>query len=859
MAKLAACTIVSKNYIAFARVVAQSFLAAEPEGRFFVLLVDRNDGHLDPAEEPFTLVEVEELENIPELPAFLFKYTLLECNTAVKPFFLEYLFERYELENLVYFDPDILITGSLDALRRRVTDHAIVLTPHLTHPIDDGAHPDELAILQAGAYNLGFIGLGGGEMTRRLLRWWQDRLYDQCLVRVERGLFVDQKWIDLVPGLFPDISVITHPGYNVAYWNLHGRTVTRDGDAWRSNGEELVFFHFSGIQPESLEHVSKHQDRFRLGDLGEAADLYRLYRDRVVDAGYFEALPWPYAFGRFNDGTAIPNLARALFHALPMEERRRFGNPFDTEGEGSFLRWLNQPAAGASRRPPHPTRLLAHLHASRADLVTNFPKVPGADFPAYSSWVRDYGRHELKLGEAFLGALHHESRATLFTVDGLKRRVKNRLKRLYHSKAGQGARRVVRETLGRERSQHIRQRLRPSRPTPPSEPPAGRRLSIPRQIDRPGINLVGYLQAETGMGEAARSLAQALEQTGIPVSRHSLDLGVVARRKDSTFAAETSDFPYDINLLVVNADQVASVREHLGAEVFVGRYNVGFWLWELARFPEAWRTAFDPFHEIWTPSTFCVDAISTMSPVPVRRVPLPVEPRVTPPFDRSHFELPEETFVVLFMFNFLSYMERKNPLAAIQAFRRAFSPTDDALLLLKTSQSDFAPEARTRIEEAIGDANVRLLDAYLDRDEILSLTACADAYLSLHRSEGFGLTLAEAMYYGKPVVATPYSGNVDFFDLNNGLPVEYRLVELMEDEGPYPAGAIWAEPSPRHAAEHLRALYNDRESGAQIGQRARDDVRRLLSLEAVGEVLQERFAEILHQVRDRQPLLATPT
>jgi glycosyltransferase involved in cell wall biosynthesis len=859
MAPLTACTIVSKNYIAFARVVARSFLAAEPEGRFFVLLVDRNDGHIDPEAEPFTLVEVEELQNIRNLPTFLFKYTLLECNTAVKPFFLEYLFERYGLENLVYFDPDILITGSLDELRQEVDDHSIVLTPHLTHPIGDDAHPGELAILQAGAYNLGFIGLGSGEMAQALLRWWQDRLYDQCVVRIDQALFVDQKWIDLVPGLFPDVSVITKPGYNVAYWNLHRRTVTCVEGSWRSNGEELVFFHFSGIQPESLEQVSKHQNRFQLADLGAAADLYRLYRDQVVEAGYFEALPWPYAFGHFEDGTAIPNLGRALYHQLPEEERRRFGNPFSTAGDTSFLHWLNGPAPGASRHPPHPTRLLSHLHASRADLVANFPKVPGADFPAYSSWLRDYGRHELKLGEAFLGTLHRESRGTLFTVDGLKRRLKNRLKRFYHSATGQATRRIVRDVLGRERSQSIRQRLRPVSPTPPPAVPAARRLPMPTMIERPGINLVGYLQAETGMGEAARSLALALEQAGIPVSRHSLDLGVVARNQDPTFVPQTSEFPYDINLIVVNADQVQAVREHLGPEVFVGRYNIGFWLWELARFPISYQSAFDPFHEIWTPSTFCVDAISTISPVPVRRLPLPVEPLDIPPFGRSHFNLPEKTFVVLFMFNFLSYMERKNPLAAIRAFRQAFAAEDDALLLLKTSQSDFAPEARREIEEAIGDAKIRLLDAYLDRDEILSLTACADAYLSLHRAEGFGLTLAEAMYYAKPVISTPYSGTADFVDLNNSLPVRYHLVELAEDAGPYPAGAVWAEPSAKHAAEHLRTLYADRQLGVSLGKKAREDVRNNLSHHAVGRILKERFAEVLRQVRERQPLLPRPT
>lgn len=848
---LNACTIVSCNYIAFARVLARSFLEHQPEGRFFVLLVDRNEGRIDPAAEPFELLEIEELENVPDLPGFLFKYTLLECNTAVKPFVLEHLVAEHQLPNLVYFDPDILITGSLEHLRSLVAEHSIVVTPHLTDPIDDDAYPGEQAILQSGTYNLGFIALRADETSRRLLRWWQDRLYDRCLVRIEEGLFVDQKWIDLAPGLFPDLFVLADPGYNAAYWNLHGRTIeASEGspeEGWTSNGRPLVFFHFSGIEPGNLHRVSKHQNRFTLGEIGRAADLYQLYSDRVLAAGHREASPWSYAFARFDNGARIPAAARTLYHQLAPETRAAFGNPFETAPESSFFRWLNAPAPGAPRRPPHATRLLVHLHGQRADLVGSFPRVTGKDFPAFCSWLADYGRHELGLDEAFLTTLHRESRATLLTADGLERRLRNRAKRFYHSSAGRRCRQLLTDTLGRERSQRLRQKLRPPKPGP-APSPTGRRLPLPRSIEVPGINLVGYLQAETGMGEVARGLARSLEAAGVPVSLHSLDLNVLARSADRSFAPATSSFPYGINLLAVNADQVGPAVEHLGADLFAGRYNVGYWLWELDVFPEAWRSAFDPLQEVWTPSTFCVDAFSSLSPVPVRRVPIPVEAPAEIDPGRERFEVPASTFTVLYMFNYLSYFERKNPLAAIRAFRRAFEPDDDALLLLKTSQSDFGGEAQERIEAEIGDANVRLLDGYLDRDEIWSLIDACDTYLSLHRSEGFGLTLAEAMALGKPVVATAYSGNVDFFDLNRGLPVRYDLVELTADAGPYPKGARWADPHPEHAARQLRRLYEHREEGAAIGERARSYLEAELSYAAVGEVLARRYAEILRRV-----------
>lgn len=850
---LHACTIVSKNYIPYARVLARSFLEAQPGGRFFVLLVDRNDGHIEPEEECFTLLEAEDLDNVPHLSAFLFKYTLLEANTAIKPFFLEYLLRRFELPNLVYFDPDILIVGDLDTLAALVAQYSVVLTPHLTSPIEDDAHPDELAILQAGSYNLGFIALRWTEVSERLLTWWQQRLYDQCVVRIDRGLFVDQKWMDLVPGIFGDVKVLIDPGYNVAYWNLHGRRVTCDDGTYHSNGEPLVFFHFSGIQPESLEHVSKHQDRFVLSELGAAADLYRHYSRGVIDAGYFQCKPWPYAFARFDNGVAIPAAARALFLDLGEEGRRRFGDPFATAGPGSFFAWLNQPADGAPRRPPHLNRLLAHIHAGRPDLMATYPRPQSKDFAAFCTWVSDYGRHELKLDGAFLTTLHRESRATLLTIDGLKRRVRNRLKRLYNSSLGQRAKGFAKALLGRQRSRAMKARLRPAPLTVagPQGQPVSSPLAMPKAMQHPGVNLVGYLQAETGMGEAARSLAKACEAAGIPLSLHSLDLNVLARREDATFEAQHSDFPYDINLLVVNADQVEAVRRHLGEEVLRGRFNVGLWLWELECFPTAWRHAFDPLHEVWTPSSFCVDAISGVSPRPVRRVPLPVAPSSQVSHSRGHFGLSEDDFIFLYMFNYLSYFERKNPLAAVAAFRRAFRPDEAVRLVLKTSQSDFAPEAKAQLEEAIGDANIQLLDGYLSRDEISSLTAGSDAYLSLHRSEGFGLTLAESMFYGKPVIAAPYSGNRDFFNLNNGLPVRYDLVELGEHAGPYPAGSRWAEPDVGHAAEQMRRLVNDDALRHRLGERARHDIRQQLSIEAVAKVLRQRFDDIVGRVERR--------
>ena len=186
----AACTIISKNYISFARVLAASFRAQHPEAEFYVLLVDRVDGYFDPNAEPFTLVCIDELD-IPDRNRFYFQYRLIELNTAVKPYFLEHLLRAYGIAKVLYLDPDILVMNSLRGLYAVLDDYNIVLTPHITLPIKDEYRPSEVDIMRVGTHNLGFIGVRNTPGSLGMLRWWQERLFDKCFVALERGLFID--------------------------------------------------------------------------------------------------------------------------------------------------------------------------------------------------------------------------------------------------------------------------------------------------------------------------------------------------------------------------------------------------------------------------------------------------------------------------------------------------------------------------------------------------------------------------------------------------------------------------------------------------------------------------------------------
>ena len=209
-----------------------------------------------------------------------------------------------------------------------------------------------LDILLAGSYNLGFLAIGATPTTRTFLKWWQERLYANCQIAFDKGMFVDQRWIDLVPGLFDGVHILREPEYNVAYWNLHSRSVEFSNGRLTVNGESCRFFHFSGFDPNDISTISKHQNRFTIDRVGSLAGLFEYYRDLLWSNGYRETRQWPYAFGCFSNGIAIPDVARAMYRALG-QDCRRFGDPFSAEGpiaslRGSRKEWTASGSLGGS-------------------------------------------------------------------------------------------------------------------------------------------------------------------------------------------------------------------------------------------------------------------------------------------------------------------------------------------------------------------------------------------------------------------------------------------------------------------------------------------------------------------------------
>ena len=332
--EITVCTIVSRNYLPYARVLAESLRKYHPECGFYVLMVDGSDA--GDGSEIFHVVNIEDL-NIQNLRHLAFRYNQLELNTNVKPTFLAHLFAKKGVQKLLYLDPDILICGSLTPVFDLLDRYGIILTPHCASPIeDDGQRPSEIDFLQVGVFNLGFIGLCRSVQTERFLSWWEERCLKSGYSELRSGLFVDQKWVNLVPCFFDSVHINRDLGCNAAYWNLHERTITKVGGHYVVNGlYPLRFFHFSGIDLEDKSQLSKHCSRHQLGERPDLTPLFHDYRVLVLAKGYSNFKNRPYAFGSFSDGRPVTQIARSAFAI----SERNFpdDDPFLTTSE--FYRW----------------------------------------------------------------------------------------------------------------------------------------------------------------------------------------------------------------------------------------------------------------------------------------------------------------------------------------------------------------------------------------------------------------------------------------------------------------------------------------------------------------------------------------
>jgi glycosyltransferase involved in cell wall biosynthesis/SAM-dependent methyltransferase len=769
------CTIIARNYLAHARVLAESFQKIHPDGTCSVLVIDDPTGFIDPAEESFELLTIDQI-GLPDPERMAAAYDVMELSTAVKPWLLRSLLQRPGVDSVAYLDPDIQVFAPLDEIFKRAERHDVVLTPHFLAPLPrDGRKPAEEDILIAGSYNLGFIALGAGETAHALLDWWSERLEKDCLNDPENGHFVDQRWIDLAPGLWPEIDVVRETAYNIAYWNIASRRLEEDGAGYRVDGEPLRFFHFSGFDPRHPTVLSKHQNRVQVSADPALTRICAEYAAALLEHGFEQANGWPYGWNELPNGVKLDRASRKVFRDA-VEIGALNETIFAEPGAERFVSYLRE-AEGGGRAGGGVNRYAGALWESRPDFRRAFSSI------------------EHEGGPAFVGWLHTTAPDTGVVVDLLP-------------EGGTGTPAV------------------PPKPVPP----------------KPGVNVVGYLSSERGVGEVARQLYAALREGNIPAAE--IDSPA---EPEKIFPAlgdlSDEDHPYDFNLICVNADMLPVVAEALGRRFFDNRNSTGVWFWEISHFPEQWHGAFDYVDEVWVGSEHIADALRQLSSIPVHTIRIPITPGEPDRVSRAELGMPEG-FCFLFIFDYRSVFRRKNPLGLVEAFRKAFAPGSGPSLVIKSICGDEFPAQRQELEDAVRDRpEIHLVEETITTGMKNAMIANCDCYVSLHRSEGLGLTMAEAMYFGKPVIATAYSGNLDFMNAENGYLVPHGMVEIGPDADPYPAEKTWADPDLDRAAELMRQAFENPRDAALRGERAAADIRRSHSPEAAREVMTTRIEQ----------------
>jgi glycosyltransferase involved in cell wall biosynthesis len=579
--------------------------------------------------------------------------------------------------------------------------------------------------------------------------------------------------------------VLDDDGLAVSAWTLGARPLEGTAQAPRVGRAPVRHLDLAGFDPERpwVLDAAARRPRALLSTQPVLAALLAAHAARLVTE---PAPASPYA--TLADGTPFSAVARHAYRLAAGDGATRPPDPFDADHPGAFTAWLTAPVPGTM---PPLSRYLQAARDARPDLRAAFPDVPGADVAAFLAWADDHGRHELDAA-------------------------------------------LVDASLAGWRREH-----------PPAEAPRSSRLrAAARRVLAPaphGVNVVGYLRGELGIGESARLVLQALATTDVrhaatSVSRH------LASREHGTFTGPPPPrTPYDTTLICVNADLTPAVTAQV-PELVHGRRRIGMWYWEVEEFPASLHGAFASVDEVWVATDFVRDAIARHSPVPVHTVPPPLpQPRATTTLTRADLGLPDG-FVFLFSFDYLSTAERKNPLGLVEAFRRAFPRGSGPTLVIKSINAGARTDQAERLRLAVAEEpDVVLLEEYLDADARDALTLLADCYVSLHRAEGLGLTMAEAMALGKPVIASAYGGNLQFMTPENSWLVPAVRVPIPAGCDPYPAGSPWGEPDLDAAAAAMRAVVADPADARARAARAAHDIATLHSPAVAGRRMAARL------------------
>ena len=362
------------------------------------------------------------------------------------------------------------------------------------------------------------------------------------------------------------------------------------------------------------------------------------------------------------------------------------------------------------------------------------------------------------------------------------------------------------------------------------------------------VLFVGYAEAALGLGESFRNMLRALDSAGMPFAIYPFSKDAESRLIGPFLDDRYDrDGVYDINVVYMQVNKLPYYYSELRKQLTGARYNILRTYWELAEAPLAWGALLEPIDELWVPNSFVADAFRRIFDRTITVVPVCINVDRKRRYGRRHFGLDDRRFTFLFSFDYYSASTRKNPLGVVQAFQYAFlnQEIEVSLLIKSTGPKELDATASQQLENlSTLDPRITIWDQSLSRDEMLSLIDNCDCYISLHRSEGFGLGMAEALALGKPVIATDYSGNRDFLTADTGFPVPFSLRKLMPGEYPMGEGQSWAEPDLRVAIEQMRAVFANREERQTRAARGERYIEEHYSGEIVAKIVQDRLDDI---------------
>lgn len=865
------CTIVPKRLEGQALELFHSYQQYHPDGTMWVLLLDREGEPVIPAGDHLRWIHLRQIIGelgLPSVETLCFRFTASELIALLKPMLLDYLLTEHLLERIIYADSRLRLSQNLYTLTDRMDKEAAVISYFSakgnTTQSGIGSTPTFLTAL--------LIGVADHPSGRRFLEKWNVRVGTRML-QYPSTPFAGRGGIDLLLQLSSKLSLL-NGSYAVVCeqastdWERNSEYPYVEpacyGWSQFSNGMFIpdVFRSIYGcVDPEGAQfnnpfdalnmddflgwlktgvHMRTHVPHFLYEIYLMREDVQNVFPDPLgkdkerflqwgkdfslieygIDPSLFRcpygSLEW--ALAPVHAQTIMPNIVHEIYRSR-RDLQQAFPDPFDkdlvslmkwaqyripeeyalgadwlsgfagieseTDDPEAFLKWALSPVQSNLHLP----QIIYEIYKIRPDLQAAFPDPLGIDQSRLLQWAQIHF-HQYYLVEDHL--------LERFQLNGSS------------------------ETFFRHRLYQG---------------------SVPGQQREKGVNLIGYTRTENGVGEACRMAARAIQAAQIPFGMVHIPLSGARSEDISWKGLEITKSKYRTNLMYINADSIIGQYNRLGWDFFAGNYNIALWHWELPEFPNIWSKSFDMIDELWAPSRFVQDALSVLSPVPVVRIPHAVHVICPEGIGRVHFKLPEDQFLFLSMYDTWSFQERKNPQAVIEAFCSAFlGEHSNVGLVLKVNNAHSMPDELARLKHSVaGLSNIYLVEQTLRRDEINALINCVDCFVSLHRSEGFGIVLAEAMYLGKPVIGTLWSGNTDFMNMNNSCGIPYQLIELKKDFGPYGKGQKWAEPDIEQAAFFMKKLVNDSVWCKELAARGRDTIRTEFSPQTVGLMIRKRL------------------